>query len=203
MAAFAGLALVARGALHLVTATPFVGFAGAFAALAVAGDAGVGITALAWPDPTLFSLALLIGAWAIVRAIAGGTIAITTRADHRWWLLSFVFADCRGRARRHPHRAVPVEQSTTQPWSSDSWRCSREYARSPKPRFALVDNIGPGPLHSRQRPCHDAADEAQKHPIVDTSVEAQAETHHGDLRKYRSVQEHGRFYADERLHPMK
>ena len=92
LAAFAGLALVARGALHLVTATPFVGFAGAFAALAVAGDAGVGITALAWPDPTLFSLALLIGAWAIVRAIAGGTIAVTTRADHRWWLLSFAFA---------------------------------------------------------------------------------------------------------------
>jgi hypothetical protein len=48
---------------------------------AVAGDAGVGITALAWLDPTLFSL-VLIGAWEIVRAIAGGTIAVTTRTDH-------------------------------------------------------------------------------------------------------------------------
>jgi hypothetical protein len=44
LAAFAGLAMLARGALHVVTLTPFVGFAGAFAALAVAGDAGVGIT---------------------------------------------------------------------------------------------------------------------------------------------------------------
>ncbi len=42
LVAFVGLALVARGALHLVTSTPFVGFAGAFAVLDVAGDTGVG-----------------------------------------------------------------------------------------------------------------------------------------------------------------
>ena len=63
----------------MVTA-PFLGLAGAFAFLGVAGDVGVGITALAWPDPTLLSLAVLVGTWAILRAIVGGTIAITTPA---------------------------------------------------------------------------------------------------------------------------
>jgi uncharacterized membrane protein HdeD (DUF308 family) len=92
LAAFVGLALIARGALHLVAAPSFVGFAAAFAVLEVAGDVGVGITVLAWPDPTRLAIALLIGSWAIVRAIAGGTIAVTTRADHPWWLLSIVFA---------------------------------------------------------------------------------------------------------------
>ena len=51
LAAFVGLALVARGALHLVTSASFLGLAGAFAVLEVAGDVGVGITALAWPTP--------------------------------------------------------------------------------------------------------------------------------------------------------
>jgi uncharacterized membrane protein HdeD (DUF308 family) len=92
LAAFVGLALVARGTLHLVSAASFVGFGGAFTVLEVAGDVGVGITALAWPEPTQLSLALLVGSWAIVRAIVGGTIAVTTRADHPWWLLSIVFA---------------------------------------------------------------------------------------------------------------
>jgi hypothetical protein len=92
LAAFAGFALLARGALHVVTSAPFVGFGGAFAALAVAGDVGVGIAALAWPDPTLATLSLLLGTWAVVRAIAGGTIAVTTRAHSRQWLLFFAFA---------------------------------------------------------------------------------------------------------------
>ncbi|HWS93583.1 MAG TPA: DUF308 domain-containing protein [Mycobacterium sp.] len=92
LAAFVGLALLTRGSLHLVASVSFVGFAGAFAVLAVAGDAGVGITALAWPHPTRLSLALLVGVWAVVRAIVGGTIAVTTRADHPWWLLSVVVA---------------------------------------------------------------------------------------------------------------
>ena len=48
LAAFVGLALVARGALHLVTTTGFVGFAGAFAVLHVAGDLGVGLTVVSW-----------------------------------------------------------------------------------------------------------------------------------------------------------
>lgn len=96
LAAFVGLALVARGALHLVTTTRFVGFAGAFAVFDVAGDLGVGITVVSWPGPTKLTLALLIGSWAIVRAIAGATIAVTTRADHPWWLPSIVFAATAG-----------------------------------------------------------------------------------------------------------
>jgi uncharacterized membrane protein HdeD (DUF308 family) len=92
LAAFVGLALVARGALHLVAPASFVGFAGAFAVLEVAGDAGVGITVLAWPEPTLLSLALLVGLWAILHAMVGGTIALTTRADNPWWLLSLAIA---------------------------------------------------------------------------------------------------------------
>ena len=96
LAAFVGLALVARGALHLVSAASFVGFGGAFAVLEVAGDVGVGITALVWPEPTRLSLALLVGLWAIVRAVAGGTIAVTTRADRPWWLLFLVVAVAAG-----------------------------------------------------------------------------------------------------------
>jgi uncharacterized membrane protein HdeD (DUF308 family) len=91
LAAFAGLALAARGALHLVTSTSFLGATGAFALLEVAGDVGVGITAVAWRDRTLLSLAVLVGSWAILHAIAGGTISATTRADHPW-PLSIMFA---------------------------------------------------------------------------------------------------------------
>ena len=47
-------------------------------------------------DPALLSLALLVGVWAVLRAIVGGTIAITTRADHPPWLLSLVFAVAAG-----------------------------------------------------------------------------------------------------------
>jgi uncharacterized membrane protein HdeD (DUF308 family) len=92
LAAFVGLALLARGALHLVITAPFLGLAGAFAVLGVAGDVGVGIAALAWPDPTLLSLAVLVGSWAILRAIVGGTIAVTTPTEHPPWPLSLVFA---------------------------------------------------------------------------------------------------------------
>jgi uncharacterized membrane protein HdeD (DUF308 family) len=92
LAAFAGFALVTRGALYLVTSASFVGLAGAFAVLEVAGDVGVGITALAWPDPTLLTLAVLIGSWAILHAIAGGTIALTTPGEHPPWPLSLIAA---------------------------------------------------------------------------------------------------------------
>jgi len=92
LAAFVGLTLVARAASHLVATGPFVGFEGAFAILAIAGDVGVGITVLAWPDPTRLIVVLLVGLWAIVRAIAGSAIAVTTRADHPWWMLSIALA---------------------------------------------------------------------------------------------------------------
>ena len=92
LAAFVGLALVARGALQLVLTAPFLGLAGAFAVLGVGGDVGVGIAALAWPDPTLLSLAVLVGSWAILRAVVGGTIAVTTPAEHPPWPISLVFA---------------------------------------------------------------------------------------------------------------
>ena len=91
LAALAGLALVARGALHLETAS-FVGLAGAVAVLGVVGDVGVGITALLWPSPTLLSLVLLVGSWTIVRGVAGATIAVTTRADDSKWPMFLVFA---------------------------------------------------------------------------------------------------------------
>jgi uncharacterized membrane protein HdeD (DUF308 family) len=96
LAAFVGFALAARGALHLVNAAPFVGFGGAFAALEVVGDVGIGITAVAWPEPTRLTLALLVGTWTILRAVAGGTIAVTTRADAPWYPLSLVFATIAG-----------------------------------------------------------------------------------------------------------
>jgi uncharacterized membrane protein HdeD (DUF308 family) len=92
LAVFVGLALVARAALHLVAARSFVGFEGAFAVLEIAGDAGVGITVLAWPGPTPLSLAVPVGLWAVVRAIVGVTIAITTHVENSWWPLSIVFA---------------------------------------------------------------------------------------------------------------
>jgi uncharacterized membrane protein HdeD (DUF308 family) len=96
LAVFAGYALAVRGALHLVSAARLVGFGGAFAALSIAGDVGVGVTAIAWPEPTRLTLALLIGAWTILRAIAGGTIAVTTRVDAPWYPLSIVFASIAG-----------------------------------------------------------------------------------------------------------
>jgi uncharacterized membrane protein HdeD (DUF308 family) len=91
LAAVAGLALVARGALHLVTAS-LAGLAGALAVLAVVGDVGIGAAALLWPSPTLLSLVLLVGSWTVVRGIAGATIAVTTRADNSNWPIFFVFA---------------------------------------------------------------------------------------------------------------
>jgi hypothetical protein len=73
--------VAARGALHLLVTAPFPGLAGAFAVLGVAGDVGVGIAALVWPDPTLLSRAVLVGSWAILRASVGGTIAVTTPTE--------------------------------------------------------------------------------------------------------------------------
>jgi len=92
LAAFAGFALLARGTLHAVASTAFVGFAGAFAVLAIAGDVGVGITALAWPNSTVTTLSVLVGSWAVVRSFAGATIGVTTRAEHTWWLLFVALA---------------------------------------------------------------------------------------------------------------
>jgi uncharacterized membrane protein HdeD (DUF308 family) len=60
--------------------------------LEVAGDVGVGITALAWRDPTLLSLAVLIGSWAVLHAIVGGTLAVTTPGEHPPWPLSLIVA---------------------------------------------------------------------------------------------------------------
>jgi uncharacterized membrane protein HdeD (DUF308 family) len=87
LAAFVGLAFVARGTLHLLGPLAFVGLAGAFAILEVVGDIGVGIAAMVWPHPTLLSLSLLVGIWAVVRAVTRATIAITTRAEHPLWLV--------------------------------------------------------------------------------------------------------------------
>jgi uncharacterized membrane protein HdeD (DUF308 family) len=60
------------------------------AVLEVVGD--VGVAALVWPAPTLLSLVLLVGSWTALRGIAGGTIAVTTRAEHSKWPLSLLFA---------------------------------------------------------------------------------------------------------------
>ena len=92
LAAFAGFALLARGVLHAIASAAFVGFAGAFAVLAVAGDAGVGIVVLAWPHPTVMVLSLLVGGWAVIRAVAAATIGVTTRADRAWWLVCVALA---------------------------------------------------------------------------------------------------------------
>jgi uncharacterized membrane protein HdeD (DUF308 family) len=92
LAAFAGLALAARGALYLVTSASFRGLPGAFAVLEVAGDVGVGIAAIAWRDPTVLSVAVLIGSWAILHAIAGGTIAVTAPGEHPPWPVSLIVA---------------------------------------------------------------------------------------------------------------
>ena len=92
LAAFAGFALRGTGRVVPGHVGVVSGLAGAFAVLEVAGDVGVGITAIAWPDPTLLSLAVLVGSWAILHAIVGGTIAVTTPAEHPPWPLSLVFA---------------------------------------------------------------------------------------------------------------
>jgi uncharacterized membrane protein HdeD (DUF308 family) len=96
LAAFTGLALIARGASYLVASPSFLGFAGAFTVLQVGGDVGVGITILAWPQPTLLTVAALVGSWTIIRAIAGATIAVTTRGGQPGWTLSVLIATITG-----------------------------------------------------------------------------------------------------------
>ncbi|MCU1428177.1 MAG: hypothetical protein JWL83_2177 [Actinomycetia bacterium] len=88
LAAFVAMLFVARGALHVVT-TSFEGLAGALSWLLGGGEAGVGVTLLAWPRPTLLVLVVVVGSWVLLQGVVDATIVLATRADHPHWPLLF------------------------------------------------------------------------------------------------------------------
>ena len=87
LAAFAAMLFVARGALHIVTTSSFEGLEGALSALLGGGEAGIGIALLAWPDPTLLVLVLVVGSWVLLSGVVSATIVLATRADSPQWRL--------------------------------------------------------------------------------------------------------------------
>jgi uncharacterized membrane protein HdeD (DUF308 family) len=89
LAAFAGMFLIARGALHVVT-TSFAGVTGGLATLQGAVEIGVGVVLLAWPDPTLFVLMVAIGALAIAQGTIDATLVAATHKDRPVWGFTFV-----------------------------------------------------------------------------------------------------------------
>jgi len=89
LAAFTGMLLIARGALHVVT-TSFAGVSGALATLQGAVEMGVGVVLLAWPDPTLFVLMITVGAMAIIKGTIDAAIVLATRKDRPVWMVTFV-----------------------------------------------------------------------------------------------------------------
>src|SRR5262245_22539629 len=89
LVAFTAMLLIARGALHLVT-TSFAGVSGGLAPLQGLVELGVGVVLLAWPDPTLLILMVLVAALAIVQGTIDATLVLATRADHPAWMVSVV-----------------------------------------------------------------------------------------------------------------
>jgi uncharacterized membrane protein HdeD (DUF308 family) len=89
LAAFVAMLLVARGALHLTT-TSFDGVTGALGALQGAIEVGAGLVLLAWPDPTLLVLTILVGTIVVVQATVDATIVGTTRREHVHWTARLV-----------------------------------------------------------------------------------------------------------------
>jgi uncharacterized membrane protein HdeD (DUF308 family) len=91
LAAFTAMLFIARGALHVVT-TSFQGVAGGLATVQGAIEIGVGLVLLAWPDPTLFIVLIVVGATAIVQGTVDAPLVVATRADRPGWSSRFRFA---------------------------------------------------------------------------------------------------------------
>jgi uncharacterized membrane protein HdeD (DUF308 family) len=91
LAAFTAMLFIARGALHVVT-TSFEGVAGGLATIQGAVEIGVGLLLLAWPDPTLFIVVIVVGATAIVQGTVDAALVLATRADRPRWMSRFRFA---------------------------------------------------------------------------------------------------------------
>jgi uncharacterized membrane protein HdeD (DUF308 family) len=75
---------IARAALHAVTLS-FVGVTGALSALQAGAEAAVGFVLLAWPDPTLLVLVVVVGVLVLVQGTVDATIALSTRAERPHW----------------------------------------------------------------------------------------------------------------------
>jgi uncharacterized membrane protein HdeD (DUF308 family) len=89
LALFVAVLFVVRGALHL-TAPPVDGsdriWSFLFGALAIA----VGIAFVAWPKPSLLTLAIFIGAWIVVAGIFDVAGAISSRHQAPFWWVFLV-----------------------------------------------------------------------------------------------------------------
>jgi uncharacterized membrane protein HdeD (DUF308 family) len=88
LAAFTAMFFVARGALHVVT-TSFEGVAGGLATMQGAVEIGVGLLLMAWPDPTLLVVVVVVGAAAIVQGAIDAVLVLATRADRSGWRSRF------------------------------------------------------------------------------------------------------------------
>jgi uncharacterized membrane protein HdeD (DUF308 family) len=84
LVAFVAMLLIARGALHAVTLS-FVGVTGALSALQAGAEAAVGLTLLAWPDPTLLVFAVVVGVLVLVQGTVDATVVLATRAVRPHW----------------------------------------------------------------------------------------------------------------------
>jgi uncharacterized membrane protein HdeD (DUF308 family) len=89
LAAFVAMLFIARGALHVVT-TSFEGMAGALSALLGVGELAVGLVLLVWPSPTVLVITVVVGVWAIARAVTLGTNILATRRELRPWRILLV-----------------------------------------------------------------------------------------------------------------
>jgi uncharacterized membrane protein HdeD (DUF308 family) len=84
--AFVAMLFIARGALHIVT-TSFPGLPGALSALLALAELAVGLLLLVWPSPTVLVLVVVVGVWAIARAVTVITTNLATRSEHPRWRL--------------------------------------------------------------------------------------------------------------------
>ena len=91
LVAFVAMFFVGRGALHLVTMS-FEGLSGAISALLGCGEIGIGVLLLAWPDPTLLVLVVVVGGLVVVRGVVDATVVLATRAEHEHWHFRFAAA---------------------------------------------------------------------------------------------------------------
>jgi uncharacterized membrane protein HdeD (DUF308 family) len=84
LVAFVAMLCIARAALHAVTLS-FNGVTGALSALQAGAEAAVGFVLLAWPDPTLLVLAVVVGVLVLVQGTVDATIVLSTRPERRHW----------------------------------------------------------------------------------------------------------------------
>jgi uncharacterized membrane protein HdeD (DUF308 family) len=89
LVAFVAMLLIARGALHAVTAS-FAGVTGALSGLQAAAEASVGILLLVWPHPTLLVVGVVVGVLVLLQGTVDGAIVLSTSAERPHWPLRLV-----------------------------------------------------------------------------------------------------------------